>query len=38
MNDPRVPFLAALACCCAASGFWLLGALAGARALYLANQ
>lgn len=38
MSDPRVPFLITLACCCAVSGFWVLGALAGGRALYLANR
>lgn len=38
MTDPRAPFLIALACCCAASGFFVLAVLAGARALYLANR
>lgn len=38
MSDPRVSFLAVLACCCAASGFWPLAMLAGARAAYLAAR
>lgn len=38
MTDPRVPFLIALACCCVSAGWWIVGALVGLRACWLAIE